>query len=95
MNRWKQKIFYCLLLCCAWQEASVSPPSPSPPARETQFHRTPRPVLVQERQEQVTNASEYGLKGDGVPEVYCPGCARTETCDGRGRGAFARRINNG
>jgi hypothetical protein len=26
--------------------------------------------------------------------VYCPDCAPTETCAGRGTGAFAKRLNN-
>lgn len=63
MKRWKTLVLCCLLLACtslparAQQSASASSLRPTPPA-----------ALTQERKEQVTNVSDFGLKGNGVAD---------------------------
>jgi hypothetical protein len=65
MNCWKQKICCCLILVCAVTAAAVA----QQPASETNLLRTPHAALVQEqRKEQVTNASDFGVKGNGVTD---------------------------
>jgi hypothetical protein len=65
MNCWKKKICCCLILVCAMSAVAVAQQS----ASAANLRRTPHAALVQEqRKEQVTNASDFGVKGNGVTD---------------------------
>jgi hypothetical protein len=66
MNRWKQILFLCLTLACSTGAATAQTLQSMNEATERTL---PQASLAQEaRKEQVTNASDHGLKGNGVAD---------------------------
>lgn len=65
MNRWRQFFLCCLMLASAPAVFSQA----RQPVNETTSRPMPEAALAQEaRREQVTNVSDYGLKGNGIAD---------------------------